>query len=130
MARHPFRRQTRVPDVRRGDTVLVLVGKDAGKKGTVQEVIRPTVDGRPYRILVEGVNIAKRHTKPRMQTSSDTQTPVPGGIIDKNMPFAISKVMLVCPSCSKPTRVGHGKLDDGRRVRVCGQCNERVEVKA
>ena len=130
MGHSPFRRETRVPDVRRGDTVFVLIGKDAGKKGTVQEVIRPNGEGRPYRILVEGINIAKRHTKPRMTASGDLPTQVPGGIVEKNMPFAISKVMIVCPSCNRPTRIGHGTLDDGRRVRICGHCSERVEVKA
>jgi len=124
-------RVTRVPDIRRGDTVLVLGGRDAGKRGTVERLERPDRAGRPVRVVVEGLNIARRHTKPRQRMNQSDRVPrvQQGGIIDIAQPMAISKVMLVCPRCDLPTRVRHLALESGDRVRACGRCGQPVEVK-
>jgi large subunit ribosomal protein L24 len=145
------RRTTRVPDVRKGDEVLVLTGKDAGKRGTVQRVIinaqgwkkstsrfgagwqrRSPLAGAA--VVVEGINIAKRHTKPRATAGRTDRQPrvQQGGILDLAMPLNVSNVMIVCPACSTPTRVRHQQAADGRSVRVCAHCGEplsRVEKK-
>ena len=84
-------------------------------------------------VVVEGITLAKRHTKPRQgSTSGVGGVPKiePGGILDVNHPVPIGKVMLVCSSCGKPTRIGHRTLDNGRRVRVCKNCGEQLEVKS
>jgi large subunit ribosomal protein L24 len=141
-------RHTRVPDIRKGDEVLVLTGKDAGKRGTVQRVItnqkgwkKTTAKlGSGWQrlsplagaaVVVEGLNIAKRHTKPRQTTSSTDRMPKiqQGGILEIAQPMPIGKVMVVCSHCGKPTRIGHRTLDNGRRVRVCRHCGEQLEVK-
>ena len=139
-------RATKVPEIRKGDTVVVLSGKDAGKRGTVERVIRREPSPRGTRsvfrrgsaaggvsVVIEGINVAKRHTKARQgSTSGVGGVPKiePGGILDINHPVPIAKVMLVCSSCGKPTRIGHRTLDNGRRVRVCKQCGEQLEVKS
>jgi large subunit ribosomal protein L24 len=151
-------RRTHVPEIRKGDTVLVLSGKDAGKRGTVDRVLtnpaafeRVTARGqaaektqkarsgywkpassRPVSVVIEGLNIAKRHTKPRQTQGRTDRAPKvqQGGILDIAQPLDISKVMLVCPSCKEPTRVRHEVLDDGRRVRVCLHCGKAIEVTA
>jgi len=143
-ARAATTRGTKVPEIRKGDTVVVLAGKDAGKTGKVERVIRreaaPT--GRSmYRrgsaaagvsVVVEGLNIAKRHTKPRQTSSATDRMPKvqQGGILDIAQPMPIGKVMLVCSSCGQPTRIGHQTLDTGRRVRICRKCGQQIEVKA
>jgi large subunit ribosomal protein L24 len=131
MAGHLAPRVTRVPDIRRGDTVLVLGGKDAGKRGTVERVERPDKAGRPVRVVLEGLNIAKRHTKARQRMNQNDRVPriQQGGIIDIAQPLAISKVMLVCPRCDQPTRARHLSLESGIRVRACSRCGQPVEVK-
>ena len=96
--------------IRKGDLVQVLQGKDRGKQGEV--VFAFPDDGK---VIVDGVNIAKKHQAPR-------QANEPGGIIDKEMPLPASRVALVCPSCGKPTRVGHRFEADGTKVRVCRKC--------
>ncbi|MBI2773558.1 MAG: 50S ribosomal protein L24 [Chloroflexi bacterium] len=103
--------------IRKGDEVEVITGKDRGKRGTVQEV-HP--DAR--RIVVAGVNIHKRHTKPNPQRN------VKGGIIEQPAGMDIGKVMLVCPKCGEPTRVGHRTLD-GEKQRVCKKCGEQIVVQ-
>ena len=122
------KRVTKVPEIRRGDQVLVLSGKDAGKRGTVNAVVRPD------RVIVEGVNVSKRHTKPRTVQGRNESAPTvqQGGILDKTMPLHISNVMVVCPSCGQPTRVRHAALATGKSVRVCGRCGEPLarEVRA
>jgi large subunit ribosomal protein L24 len=139
-------RSPKVPEIRKGDTVVVLSGKDAGKRGTVERVIRREPSPRGTRsvfrrgsaaggvsVVIEGINVAKRHTKARQgSTSGVGGVPKiePGGILDINHPVSIAKVMLVCSSCGKPTRIGHRTLDNGRRVRVCKQCGEQLEVKS
>ncbi|MFL5778160.1 MAG: 50S ribosomal protein L24 [Chloroflexota bacterium] len=138
-------RTTKVPEIRKGDTVQVLAGKDAGKRGKVDRVVRqlsaPSSARSVYRrgtpaggvrVVVEGLNVAKRHTKPRQTSSSTDRMPKiqQGGILDLPQPMPISKVMLVCPHCDRPTRIAHATLDTGRRVRVCRHCGEQIEGKA
>jgi large subunit ribosomal protein L24 len=79
---------------------------------------------------VEGLNIAKRHTKPRQTSGRTDRMPKvqQGGILDLAMPLDVSKVMLVCPKCDRPTRIGHTTLEDGHRIRVCGHCGQALEV--
>jgi len=139
-------RSPKVPEIRKGDTVVVLAGKDAGKRGTVDRVIRrePSPGGTRsifrrgssaggVSVVVEGINVSKRHTKPRQgSTSGIGGVPriEPGGILDVNHPLPIGKVMLVCGNCGKPTRIGHRTLENGLRVRVCKQCGEQLEAKS
>ena len=106
--------------IRKGDQVLVLTGKDAGKKGVVDRVVRPD------RVVVEGINIAKRHTKPRtVQGRNEAQPRVQqGGILDMAQPLRMSNVMIVCPACGQPTRVRHATIATGKSVRICSHCNE------
>jgi large subunit ribosomal protein L24 len=96
-------------EIRRDDTVMVMTGKDRGHTGRVVNVYR-----KRGRLMVEGAARAKRHTKP-------TQKNQQGGILDQEMPIDISNVQLVCPSCGKPTRIGH-KIEDGAKVRICRKC--------
>ncbi len=93
--------------IKKNDTVVVLSGKDKGKQGKVLQTM-PTVD----KVLVEGVNMADRHTRP-------TQATQQGGIIRKAIPIRASKVMVVCPKCGKPTRCGYKVLEDGSKTRFC-----------
>jgi len=144
----------RLPEIRKGDTVVILSGKDAGKRGKVDKVLRNPLasthvetnkggKGRarrnsfwrkasphPASVVIEGLNIAKRHQKPRQTQGRTDRMPKvqQGGIIDVAQPMSISKVMLVCPKCSQPTRVRHTELEDGRRVRVCSHCGQAIEV--
>ncbi len=136
-------RATKQPEIRRGDQVVVLTGKDAGKRGKVDRVIRATrgrasgkapgargrAAARPrVSVLVEGINIAKRHTKPRQRTNRQTQMPQiqSGGILELAQPLDISNVMLVCPSCSRPTRVKHVLTEAGSSLRTCAHCGQSV----
>jgi large subunit ribosomal protein L24 len=81
-------------------------------------------------VVIEGINVGKRHQKPRQTSSQTDRMPKiqQGGILDVAMPLAVSKVMLVCPKCHRPTRVAHSVLDDGRRVRTCKHCGAALEV--
>ena len=145
----PRRKVTKVPEIRRGDTVVVLTGKDAGKRGTVERVVRDQQGEKKTRtkygsvwkamsplattaVVVEGINIAKRHTKPRQSTNTNDRVPKvqQGGILDLAQPMSIGKVMVVCSHCDKPTRIAHRTLDNGRRVRVCRHCGEQLEVRS
>ena len=136
-------RPTRVPEIRKGDRVIVLSGKDVGKQGVVERVIRREASRgalrSPYRrgtpkagvtVVVEGINIAKRHTKPSQSAGRTDRVPKiqQGGILDIAMPLDAAKVMLVCPKCGRPTRIGHTVLEDGRRIRVCSHCGQALEV--
>ena len=138
-------RSPKVPEIRKGDTVVVLAGKDVGKRGTVERVIRrsaaPSGARSVFRrgssaggtfVVVEGLNIAKRHTKPRQSAGTSDRIPKmqQGGIMDIAQPLPIGRVMLVCTNCGKPTRIAHATLETGRRVRVCRHCGEQMEVKA
>ena len=102
--------------IRQNDTVEVISGRDAGKRGKVQQVL-PSKG----RVMVEGVNIVKRHQKP---TAAMRQA----GIIQKEAPIPFSKVMLVCLRCDKAVRVSHQFLEDGRKVRVCRRCQEIIDL--
>jgi large subunit ribosomal protein L24 len=116
--------------IRKGDLVQVLAGKDRGKQGRVLEA-RP--DER--RVIVENLNIVKRHTKPRPIRDSSRmggQTVQPGGVIDKPAPVDISNVMIVCPACNRPTRIGITFREiKGKRVkvRVCrrADCGQEID---
>jgi large subunit ribosomal protein L24 len=144
-ARATAPRAPKVPEIRKGDTVVVLAGKDAGKRGTVERVVRRDPSARGSRsmfrrgssaggvsVVVEGLNIAKRHTKPRQRSGATDRMPKiqQGGILEIAQPLPIGRVMVVCGSCDRPTRIGHVTLDNGRRVRVCRHCGEQLEVKA
>jgi large subunit ribosomal protein L24 len=145
----PRRQVTKVPEIRRGDTVVVLTGKDAGKRGTVERLVRDPQGLKKTRtkygsrldrmsplvttaVVVEGINISKRHTKPRQSAGTNDRTPkiTQGGILDLAQPMSIGKVMVVCNHCDKPTRIAHRTLDNGRRVRVCRHCGEQLETKS
>ena len=145
MAARTAPRSTKVPEIRKGDTVVVLSGKDAGKRGTVEHVINQTASPSATRsafrrgsgaggvkVVMEGINVAKRHTKPRQSAGRTDRMPKiqQGGIFDLAQPLPIARVMLVCPNCSRPTRIAHATLESGRRVRVCRHCNQQLEVKA
>ncbi len=114
--------------VKKGDTVRVLRGKDAGKEGRVVEALPK--DGR---VVVENINVVKRHRRPRpIQNASAIggAAMTPGGIIDLPAPLPVSNVMVVCPTCGKPTRVGTVERtikDKIVRVRVCKQCGEDID---
>jgi large subunit ribosomal protein L24 len=143
MAQPDQTRRTKVPEIRRGDLVVVLAGKDAGKRGRVERVIGPTAGPAGARslyrrgagrtspaVVVEGLNLAKRHTKPRQTQSQTDRMPKiqQGGILDLAQPLPIGKVMLVCAKCDQPTRIGHTTLDNGKRIRVCRNCGEPLEA--
>jgi large subunit ribosomal protein L24 len=117
---------TKVPEIRKGDSVIVLTGKDAGKRGTVDRVVRPD------RVVIEGLNIAKKHQKPRPRSNQSDRVPQmqQGGIIDLARPLQMSNVMIVCGRCDNPTRVGHTILETGASIRVCKRCGEPLEVVA
>jgi large subunit ribosomal protein L24 len=115
---------SRYLDIRAGDTVLVISGKDRGKRGVVDRTIPAT-----SRIVVKGVNMHKKHSKAgAMRTKSGaTASVMQGGIVDFEAPLSYSNVMLVCPSCDRPTRIRHALLPDGNRGRVCSHCGEITE---
>lgn len=100
--------------IRKGDRVRVLTGKDRGAEGEVMAALP-----RERKVIVDGVNIAKKHQKPKSAT-------IQGGIIDKDMPIPVANVALVCPSCGKATRVGYRFEPDGTKVRVCRKCEKDV----
>ncbi len=100
--------------VKKGDQVLVLSGKDRGKKG---KVLRSYPD--EGRVMVEGINIVKKHTKPKQR--------VQGGINEQPAPVQSSNLMVICPACKAPTRLGRMQLKDGTRVRACKKCGENID---
>ena len=102
--------------IRRNDTVMVIAGKDRGKRGRVLRVL--PADNR---LLVEGVNIIKRHTRPNPQRN------IKGGIVEREASLHASNVQLVCPECGKTTRIGRRILNDGRKVRICRKCEGVVD---
>jgi len=103
------------PHIKKGDTVTVLSGKDKGKKGKVIKVFP-----KEGKAIVEGVNVATKHTKP---SASNPQ----GGITHQETPVYVSKLMVFCGKCQKATRVGHEILSDGTKVRVCKKCKEVLD---
>ena len=100
-------------NIRKDDKVVVISGKDKGKEGKVL-----IADPKAGKLVVEGVNVATKHQKPRKQGEE-------GGIIKVETPIYASKVMLVCPKCGKATRVAH-KITDGKKVRVCKKCGAEI----
>jgi large subunit ribosomal protein L24 len=109
--------------IKKGDTVQVIAGKDAGKRGKVDRVLPEA-----GRVVVEKVNMIKRHTKPRpAPRSSTSQQVIPGGVIEKEAPLNLSNVQLICPACGKPSRVGYRVNEDGAKVRVCRSCGKDVD---
>jgi large subunit ribosomal protein L24 len=104
--------------VRRNDNVLVITGKDRGKTGVVRQVIP-----KKGRLLVEGVNLMKKHQRPTQQGG----VPVPGGIVVKEAPIHASNVMVVCKECAKATRTSVRLRQDGVKVRVCKRCGADID---
>lgn len=101
--------------IRKNDTVMVIAGKEKGKKGRVLAVYP-----KKGRIIVEKLNIIKRHQRP-------TQKQKQGGIIEKEGPIHISNVMLLCGRCDKPTRVSYSILEGGKKIRMCKKCGEAID---
>ena len=102
--------------IKKEDKVKVIAGKDKGKIGKVLNVNR-----KKSRVLVEKINIVKRHSKP---TAANKQ----GGIIEKEMPIQWSNAMLMCSKCVSPARIKMQRLEDGKKVRVCVKCNEALDT--
>ena len=96
--------------LKKGDRVKVLQGKDRGQTGTITRVLP-----KENRVIVDGVNVAKRHQRA-------TRATMQGGIIDKDMPVPVSTVALVCPHCDKATRIGYRFDDRGAKIRICRKC--------
>ncbi len=101
--------------IKKEDTVLVIAGKERGKKGRVL-----SVRSSKSQLIIEKVNLIKRHMKPSRKYSQ-------GGIIEKEAPVHISNVNLVCPKCNKPTRLGSLVMESGKRARVCKKCKEVID---
>jgi large subunit ribosomal protein L24 len=101
--------------IRKNDNVLVVTGKDKGKRGRVRFAYP-----KKNRVLVEGVNFIKMHSRARAQMRQ-------AGIIEREAPINVSNVMLVCDRCNRPVRIGFRKLEDGRKVRICRACSEVVD---
>jgi large subunit ribosomal protein L24 len=102
--------------IRKNDNVLVVTGKNRGTRGRVLKV-----DPERNRLIVEGVNIIKRHTKPNPQKN------IKGGVVEREASIHASNVQLVCPECGKQTRIGRKILGDGRKVRICRKCEGVVD---
>jgi large subunit ribosomal protein L24 len=107
-------------NIKKGDTVLIITGKDRGKEGLISRAM-PQVS----KVIVEGLNIAKKHVRPQGQMRQ-------GGIIEKAMPLHVSNVMLKCTECGQPTRVGHERRPSGtdgkmRSVRICKKCRKVIQ---
>ena len=102
--------------IRKNDNVVVITGRDRGKRGRVLQLV-PAKN----RLIVEGVNIVKRHTRPNPRQN------VKGGIVEREAPLHASNVQIVCPECGAPTRIGKSLLGDGRKVRICRKCDGVVD---
>lgn len=101
--------------VRKNDLVQVIAGKDRGKQGRVLKVIPKT-----QRVVVEKINVIKRHTRPGKLSQQ-------GGILEREAPIHVSNVMLICTRCDRPVRTGRAILADGRKARVCKKCGETLD---
>ncbi len=101
--------------IKKNDTVLVIAGKDKGKKGKVRYAFPDN-----ERVMVEGVNMIKKHAKAKQQVRQ-------AGIIEREAPISVTNVMYLCGKCNKPTRIGYRVLQDGRKARFCRACGEVVE---
>ncbi len=102
--------------VRKNDNVVVMAGRDRGKRGRVLKVFPDR-----NRVVVEGVNFIKRHTRPNPRAN------VKGGIVEREASVHASNVQMVCPECGVPTRIGRQLLGDGRKVRICRKCDGAVD---
>jgi large subunit ribosomal protein L24 len=102
--------------IRKNDNVVVVTGKDRGKRGRVLKVL-PTSN----RVLVESVNFLKRHVRPNPQKN------IKGGVVEREASLHASNVQIVCPECGAPTRIGHQLLGDGRKIRICRKCDGAVD---
>jgi large subunit ribosomal protein L24 len=100
--------------VKKNDLVMVIAGKDKGKTGKVLKVIK-----KKDRVIVEKVNIVKKHVRPSAKSK--------GGILERESPIHISNVMIYCEKCQRPVRVGRKILEDGKKVRYCKKCNEVID---
>ena len=107
--------QKKHPKIKKDDKVIVLAGKERGKIGAVLKV-----EPEKERVLIEKVNMVKKHAKASTQTAQ-------GGIIEKEAPLNISDVMIVCNKCTEPTRIGKRVLEDGSKIRVCKKCGEPMD---
>ena len=101
--------------IKKDDKVKVLTGKDKGKIGKVLKIVKKT-----NRVVIENINVVKANQRP-------TQANPQGGIVEKNMPVHVSNLMIMCNSCVKPTRISMKLLEDGKRVRICKQCNQQID---
>ncbi len=99
--------------VKKGDSVIVTIGKDKGKRGKIEKVFP-----KEMAVLVPSINVYKRHLKKRDEKN-------PGGIIDRPVPIALSKLVVICPSCGKPTRIGY-ILNKNEKVRICRKCKQKI----
>lgn len=104
-------------NIRKDDQVVVIAGRDRGKRGKVL-----SVDAGKGKVVVEKVHVIKRHSKPSQKNQQ-------GGILEYEAPVQISNVMVLCGSCGAPTRVGHRLLADGGKLRICKRCGESVDKK-
>lgn len=102
-------------NLKKGDEVLIISGKDKGHRGKIQRVMP-----KEGAVIIEGRNLVKRHTKP---SKANPQ----GGVIDKALPLQTSKVMLVCSGCNKPTRLRRDRATDGSLVRICRHCGKTID---
>jgi len=102
-------------NIRKNDNVLVMAGKDKGKKGKVRFAYP-----KKNQVMVEGINLIKMHSRARAQVRQ-------AGIIEREAPISVSNVMIVCTRCNKPVRIGHRRLEDGRKVRFCRSCGEAID---
>ncbi len=100
--------------VKKNDQVMVVTGKDKGKTGKVLRILK-----KKDRLVVEKVNMVKKHVKPSQKTK--------GGIMERESSIHISNVMIYCDKCSKPVRVGRKTLEDGKKVRYCKKCSEVID---
>lgn len=107
-------RRNKRPDIKKNDKVIVLAGKEKGKIGTVLKV-----DYEKHRVIVEKINMVKRHTRPGRKTAQ-------GGILEKEAPIHVSNLMIVCNKCAEPTRIGKRMLEDGSKIRICKKCGEAL----
>jgi len=103
-------------DVRRNDQVKVIAGKDLNKIGRVLRVVR-----NKQRLVVEGISMVKRHTRPNPSKN------LKGGIVEREGPIHASNVMIICGTCGKPTRIGHQRLSDGKKIRICRKCEGSLD---
>lgn len=102
-------------NIKKEDTVIVIAGKEKGKKSRVL-FVQPSKEN----LIIENINMIKKHMKPNKQYQQ-------GGIIEKEAALHISNIMLVCPKCNKPTRIGNVVLEDGRKLRTCKKCREVMD---